>query len=178
MALNSTSKTELRLNMGQWFVGQSDSHHLVAPSLGSCVAVCLYEPRQRIGGMAHVVLPSRKIHLNQTAVLHDNVSRARYGDEAIELLISEIIQLAGHTDLSLTAKLIGGAQMFKGDLKKKNFILIGESNVEVLKKELNKWNVPIVRSDVGGNCGRTVIFDISNGQVLVRRIGEKELTPL
>ena len=34
---------------------------LISYALGSCVGVCLYDPRERIAGMAHIILPEGSI---------------------------------------------------------------------------------------------------------------------
>ncbi|MDJ0625588.1 MAG: chemotaxis protein CheD [Candidatus Caenarcaniphilales bacterium] len=181
------SKTEIRLNMGQWFVSSSDHHKLIAPSLGSCVALCLYDKSNKIGGMAHVVLPSRVLRDIKTSSLQsESYPCAKYADESILLLLNEIKRQAGHSALSLKAKLAGGSQMFVGTQKRKSsdelrpakekpgFPLIGRSNCEVLKKELKKFSIPIINSDLGGNWGRTVSFNSTTGEVKIRRIGSSE----
>ena len=56
--------------------------------LGSCVAVCLYDPVARIGGMNHILLPG-KADLKH----FDNV--ARYAINAMELLINRVMTLGG-----------------------------------------------------------------------------------
>ncbi len=168
--MTEQSKVELRLTMGKWFVGDSSEIELVAPCLGSCVAVCLYEPNEKIGGMAHTVFPSRKLVPNNLA--KDRFPSARYADEVVGLLVDELIKKTGHNNLHLVAKLVGGAQMFKGLYSKSGFPNIGSSNVKVLRRELVKWSIPIINCDVGGTTGRTVVFDSHSGAVFIRRIGD------
>lgn len=43
---------------------------LVTYALGSCVGVCLYEKKRRIGGMVHILLPSRAAAVNQDKALN------------------------------------------------------------------------------------------------------------
>lgn len=185
--MTGKAKTEIRLNMGQWFVTSSENHKLVAPSLGSCVALCLFDKTNKIGGMAHVVLPSRVLRDIKSSSLHnENYPSAKYADEVIILLLNEIIRQVGHSEISLEAKLVGGSQMFIGAQRRKSpneqssakerpgFPYIGRSNAEVLKKELSKFNIDIVSSDLGGNWGRTVTCNATTGEVLIRRIGSSE----
>lgn len=181
---NEETKTILRLNMGQWFVTKSGNHELVAPSLGSCVALCLYDKSKKIGGMAHVVLPSRILRdIRSTNFQGEPYPSAKYADEVIMLLLNEMIRQVGHSELSLEAKVAGGAQMFLGaaqkrkniyEVDKKGFPLIGRSNSEILKKELSKFNIPLIGSDLGGNWGRTVSFRVETGVVSIRRIGTSD----
>ena len=172
--IEKQNKIEIRLTMGKWFVSNSEEHELIAPCLGSCVAVCIYETKAKIIGMAHIVFPSRQM------VSHPNEEfpSARYADEVIELLVQEISKIASSKNLNLVAKLAGGAQMFKGVYNNKGFPLIGQGNVQTLKKELIKRNIPLKAADVGGTCGRTVSFDLSKGLMLVRRIGETEYSSI
>lgn len=185
---NSKLKTEQnRLNMGQWQVTDSPQCELIAPSLGSCVALCLYDSVRAVGGMAHVVLPSRTQRSIPVEKQNDPYPSAKYADEAVLLLINEMIKLVGHSDLHLTSKLAGGAQMFKGAYQsnpdhsddshsKKGFPLIGKNNADVLERELGKFNIPIKGRDLGGTWGRTVTFVISTGEVFIQRIGSSERT--
>ncbi|MDX1921117.1 MAG: chemotaxis protein CheD [Candidatus Caenarcaniphilales bacterium] len=169
--------------MGQWFVTKSSSHELVAPSLGSCIALCLYDKSKKIGGMAHVVLPSRILRDIRSSNFHgETYPSAKYADEVIMLILNEMIRQVGHSELSLEAKMAGGSQMFVGaqkrktlnEVDKKGFPLIGRSNAEVLKKELAKFNIPLLGSDLGGNWGRTVSFRVDTGVVSIRRIGSND----
>jgi chemotaxis receptor (MCP) glutamine deamidase CheD len=71
----------------------------VTTILGSCVAVCLWDSRQRLGGMNHFVLPRRR---------GDNAPSQRFGDVAIVTLVEQMLWL-GCRIASLRAKLFGGA---------------------------------------------------------------------
>ena len=68
--------------------------------------------------------------------------------------------------------------MYSKVYNNKGFPLIGQGNVQTLKKELIKRNIPLKAADVGGTCGRTVSFDLSKGLMLVRRIGETEYSSI
>ena len=175
--------------MGQWCVSDYPHAELIAPSLGSCVAVCLYDPVRRLAGMAHVVLPSRSQRSIPIEKQHDPYPCAKYADEAVLLLINEMSKRIGHSSLQLVSKLAGGAQMFKGayqtssdDLEaahsKKGFPLIGKNNADVLKRELSRLNIPLKACDLGGNWGRTVIFVVQTGEVFIQRIGCSDRTLL
>ena len=51
--------------------------------LGSCVAVTLWHPRLRIGGMCHYLLPGRNRPPNQPR-------DGKFGDEAIGMLVDAL----------------------------------------------------------------------------------------
>jgi chemotaxis protein CheD len=178
MNLESESKTELHLTMGKWYVTKDKSYELIAPSLGSCVAICLYDTENKIGAMAHVVLPSRQIRKYLPSYKDEKSPSARYADEVVDLLLKELRKVSLNNNLTLVAKIAGGAQMFKGIQQKhagnneQHFPMIGQSNSRTLQRELVKHKIPIIGSDVGGTSGRTVTFNICNGKVLIRHIGE------
>ncbi len=79
----------------------------------------------------------------------------------------------GADPLKLTAKLVGGAQMFSG-MDKKLTMNIGERNVEKAKEVLKSLGIRITAEDVGGNKGRTMIVDSTDGKVYIRTLGKQQ----
>ena len=71
--------------------------------------------------------------------------------------------------LWMTAKIAGGAKMFEvSDDKNSSIGNIGERNVIAVKKVLQDMKIRLVAEDTGLNYGRTVFFDSSNGELLVK----------
>lgn len=130
--------------------------------LGSCVSITLYDRREKIGGLVHAMLPS----INH-ARIKDNP--LKYTDSGIEYLAAEIVK-KGSSIKRLEAKLVGGAHMFEN-----RNMNIGERNIGWARNTLEKLEIPIISEDIGKNYGRTVTFDTSTGDLLVRTIlrGEK-----
>ena len=64
-------------------VGMADLNIAKAPGilttlgLGSCVAIALYDRKQKIGGLAHIMLPSSKN-------IKRNENKAKFADTAVE----------------------------------------------------------------------------------------------
>lgn len=48
---------DIFLQPGEWYFGEGNTR--VRTTLGSCVAIVLWHPVRRIGGMCHYMLPSR-----------------------------------------------------------------------------------------------------------------------
>lgn len=133
--------------------------------LGSCVGVALYDEVKKIGALAHVMLPSSRISSNYD---EDNFNtRFRYADYSIPYIIDKMNHM-GSLKSNLVAKIIGGASMFK---RKSNTLNIGNQNVEAVRKVLINNNIKIAAEEVGGEIGRTVIFDLSSGAVLIKIYG-------
>ncbi|MDA8229141.1 MAG: chemotaxis protein CheD [Desulfitobacterium hafniense] len=137
---------------------------LMTAGLGSCIGVCLHDPVQKVGGMAHVMLPTT----NGNSVGNP----AKYADQAVGLLIEEILKL-GASKSRLRAKMAGGSQMFTFP-GKPPVLRIGDRNAETVESELKRFGIPLLVSDVGGGVGRTIHFNVTTGDLRVRTINHGE----
>lgn len=127
--------------------------------LGSCVAVTLWHPQRRIGGMCHFLLPSRR----RTP---DQVPDGRYGDEALEWMVRAIGK-AGTRPNEYVAHLYGGADTLpEGAGVKLN---IGERNIEQGWTLIDQHGFQLENVDVGDFIPRTVTLDLATGEVDMRR---------
>ncbi|MGN0665200.1 MAG: chemotaxis protein CheD [Huintestinicola sp.] len=135
-----------------------DNDVLATYALGSCVGICLYDAEAKIAGLAHIMLPWSKEAANP------NDGLRRYADTGITELIQKLCG-AGAKQYRLTAKIAGGAQMFKTNSAVFN---IGERNVEAVKKVLDTYRIPIIAEETGLNYGRTVFFYSEDGIMEVR----------
>lgn len=142
---------------------------LKTTGLGSCVGVTLFDARQRIAGMAHVMLPSSEI------AKEGSLNIAKYADTALPEMIRRMKELGASTD-RMEAKLAGGAQMF-AFATGSDTMRIGPRNVDACKEMLKKFSIPIKAEDTGGNYGRTIEFDSETGILVIRSVnfGVKEL---
>ncbi|WP_456471860.1 chemotaxis protein CheD [Methanocaldococcus sp.] len=132
------------------------SPEILETLLGSCVAIMLYDKGKKIGGMAHSVLPEAK-----TKNVRDP---GKYVNTAIPALITKMA-VEGARPNKLIAKLAGGAHMFRSV----GGINVGERNIEMARKLLKEYRIPIVGEDVGGNSSRIVKFYLKDGKVEVKR---------
>jgi len=141
---------------------------LTTLGLGSCVGVVLYDPFIKLGGMAHIMLPSSK-------QIKNNSNKAKFADTAIDMLVEKMLD-AGAVKTRLISKIAGGAQMFS--FKGNNEIMkIGERNVRAVKEHLARHSIKLVAEDVEGKYGRTIEFFTETGVLKIRTIGHgyKEL---
>lgn len=142
---------------------------LVAYGLGSCLGIIIDDRQRRLGGMAHTLLPAAR-----PGAAADRP--AKFVDGAIRLLVSELLR-QGADQRRLTARLVGGASMFE-PLSTPATEGIGARNVQMARMTLLAMEIPLLAEDVGGSHGRTVEFDLTTGQVLVRSVhGEDKLFP-
>ena len=155
-------------------VGMADLNVAAFPNrirttgLGSCVGVVLYDSLNKIGGMAHVMLPD-------SSLSKGNINEAKYADTAIPRLIQQLEKLGAERRF-LTAKRVGGAQMFAFSTVNET-MKVGLRNVEACKGILNRERIPVVAEDTGGNWGRTIELDSKTGQLSIRTVnqGEKKI---
>jgi len=131
----------------------------LATILGSCVAVCLHDPRLRIGGLNHFLLPHPG---------HEGTPSPRYALTAIELLLQRMIE-HGARQHQLVAHLVGGAAVLAAFKAEENHL--GRRNVDAAREILSAHRIPVVFSDVGGIRGRKLVFDPRAGTSEVRALG-------
>ena len=151
--------------MGLITVGIADLNVAKAPdtlvtyALGSCVGVCLYDKDRKIAGMVHVMLP-----LSTEAASGGGDNKRRYADTGIKELV-ELMVRQGASKAGMTAKIAGGAQMFKVASAAFN---IGERNIAAVKKVLAAYGIRIVAEDTGLDYGRTQFFHAETGTMEIR----------
>ena len=128
--------------------------------LGSCVAVCLYDPVLRGGGMNHILLPGSSLDSDSS----------RYGVNAMELLINDLMKKGGDRQ-RFVAKAFGGANVLPG-LKT---ALIGDMNAAFVRGFLEVEGIPLVAERMGGTSGINVHFSTDTGEALVRAVDGSRL---
>jgi chemotaxis protein CheD len=128
--------------------------------LGSCVGIVLHDPRMRIAGLAHAILPTSEDGLGEPG---------KFADLAVDNLI-DVLTRGGARRNGLQAKLIGGANMFGIPTS----IPLGERNAEAARERLGKHRIPIIAEQLGGTKGRKMIVDPETGRVEVELIGESK----
>ena len=138
-------------------------HILATPSLGSCVAVILYDELMGIGSMAHIMLPDINL-----AKAKNN--RTKFANTAVEVMLKEMIRL-GASKRRIKAKIVGGANMFP-TVNLDNPMHIGLRNVAAVKNELKRQKIRLVAEDTGGNYSRSVEFFVETSVVRIRNLFE------
>ena len=141
---------------GEYFVYHEDI--LIMTTLGSCIAVCLWDRHARVGGMNHFMLPEG--HGNGAGT-----SSGRYGSFAMEILVNEMLKL-GATRSTMEAKVFGGGQVISG----MNSMNVGERNTAFVLDYLKAERMPIVSRDVLDIHPRKVCFLPASGKALVKRL--------
>jgi chemotaxis protein CheD len=147
---------------------EQDQDDLVASGIGSCVVITLYDPKHKIGALAHSMLPS-SVSRESSGLLRDTIHEirdTRYIDIAIDQMLKKMQGLGAKKE-DIEAKLIGGANMF-AVVGPNESTSIGEKNIASAKEKLRRLGVVIVGECVGGSQGRSVEFSLANGIVTVK----------
>lgn len=150
------------VNISEIRVAKSPTE-LICLGLGSCVAVVLYDPKNKIGGLAHVMLPDSREVINLT-------KPGKFADTAISCLLTKM-QRKGAVLSLIHAKIFGGADMFA--LNHPACESIGALNVKAVMKQLKHLGIPLFAKDTGGNTGRSIFFSTINGLVTMKKIKEE-----
>jgi chemotaxis protein CheD len=158
--------TEIRVKVADHAVSRAGDV-LATIGLGSCIAIMLYDRMTKVGGMAHILLPSEGLS-------RDRSNRAKFPATAIPLLLEEMRALGAKG--TPTARIVGGASMFASMLPSGG-INMGERNIESTRQALDRNGLPLLGEDVGGDYGRSVYFDLSTGKITIRSLkrGTREL---
>ncbi|MGH7501172.1 MAG: chemotaxis protein CheD [Longimicrobiales bacterium] len=129
--------------------------------LGSCVAIALWDGSNRVGGLAHAMLPAPTPGRRAASPL-------RYAATAVDALLSMMLE-AGAQRAAIRARIVGGASMFDS-LLNENGRRLGQRNVEAARSALARAGVPIDREEVGGSHGRSVYLHMDDGRLIVSSV--------
>ena len=147
------------IQVGEIHVGVKPTE--IVTVLGSCVAVCLYDPTEQISGMNHYLVPLWN---------GNGLQSPKYGNISIPRLI-ENMQNVGCNIRHLQAKLFGGANINNTQLEN---MMIGKKNIIIAKEILAEHGIPVVAEDTGGNRGRRIMMKSDTGKVQMRYAGESQ----
>lgn len=125
--------------------------------LGSCVAVTLWHPGDKVCAMTHIVLPAGEQDSNNP----------KYATGAIQQLM-QTMSRRGYQPKEFKAGIYGGGRMF-GNGDAPGVIDIGNSNVRKTAALLKDAGFKVHEEDVLGGVYRHVLLDRSTGSVRVKR---------
>lgn len=150
---------EVYLHPGEFFWGGEKDR--VKTLLGSCVAICIWHPERKIGGMSHCLLPTRG------QAPGDVQLDGRYIDETFEIFFHEMNRYATRKE-DYQVKVFGGGNMF--ELNEKGGVTVGDKNLAMMRLILEKNSMRVTAEHVGGKGHRNVIFEIWSGDCWVRHV--------
>lgn len=125
---------------------------LISSAIGSCVVIAAYDAKEKVGALAHILLPGRAPENKET-------QKNRYAANAIEELIRRMNML-GTKGNNIEVCLVGGANV----LKRKDDAT-GLNNLSFVNDILKKERIQVKAKSVGGTERRSIALDVENGSI-------------
>lgn len=158
---SSKPGTQRMVGIAEMIISSNPTDILVAPNLGSCLGLAVYDPEKQIGGVIHCLLPLSKADTEKA-----KNNPLMYVDSGVSHFLNEIIKLGARKNkLVITA---AGCSNIN-DLN--NVFEIGKKNHTIFRKLMWKNNLLIKGEDVGESFARTLSLRIDTGEVTVRSQG-------
>lgn len=151
-----TVEREAQVGMGQ--IAVVSGEQLARSVLGSCIGVALFDVRQAVGAMAHIVLPHSGGRTGPPG---------KFADTAIPWML-DALRKAGADPKRLGAKITGGANMFTTD----GPFQIGKQNADSVRRYLEVAGLRLIGEHLGGTQGRRVTFSPLSGLLEIETVGQ------
>jgi len=142
-------------------VSNNPADSMVTYALGSCIAVAVYDPAAKVGGLLHYMLPDSTLDAGKA-----RETPGMFADTGIPLLFKSCYGM-GADKKRMVVKVAGGASI----LDESNFFRIGQKNIMAMRKLFWRNNILIDAEDTGKNFNRTVRLDVGTGRVFIKRAG-------
>jgi PAS domain S-box-containing protein len=155
----------IEVSTGEVRVAQAPAS-LQCLALGSCVAVILYDEEHKVGGIAHVMLPSAIGDTKEEDLL-------KHANHCVRELVKQLREL-GASEGILVARLVGGARVIPDAPD------VGKENIGAVRSILKELNIRIVDEHLGGTMGRSALFDVATGELHIngKAVPVEETHPL
>jgi chemotaxis protein CheD len=157
--VTAAARRRLVIGIGEYTVSDGPNDLLVTHALGSCIAVCLWDPGVKAAGMLHFLLPEAKLNPARA-----QVQPGTFADTGIPILY-DAMQKLGVNRKRCTVRLIGGAEMAASEGNAG--FQIGKRNALAAQSILWKAGLFVSKSLVGGKDVRTVSFEVGTGAIRV-----------
>ncbi len=148
----SVEKREYFLKKGYIYL----PHHptLISTVLGSGVSVCLWDRRRKQGGMNYFLYPYTD-DPEMATPLYGNVST---------IALIRFFREDGSEIKDVEAQIFGGAHPHGVS---EEGARLAADNVDVARRVLRRYGIPVVAEDAGGRKGRKIVFDTFTSEVAV-----------
>ncbi|MEQ1909919.1 MAG: chemotaxis protein CheD [Vicinamibacterales bacterium] len=132
---------------------------LVTHALGSCVAVCIWDPEVRVAGLLHFLLPGSLGDSHRARVQPE-----AFANSGIPLLFKTAYR-HGLQKSRAVVYLVGGAEIAQVNMASSR---IGRRNVIAARRILWENGVLIEREETGGAAPRSVYLSAETGRLRIR----------
>lgn len=146
------------VGIGELAVSSDPESAVITHALGSCVAVCIWDPGVGVGGLLHLLLPDSRINPDRA-----RQQPAAFADTGIPLLF-HTAYAQGLDKKRCRVRLIGGANVAGLPA---NEAAVGKRNILAARSLLWKNGVLIEKEVVGGSEARTVTLNVGDGRIRI-----------
>ena len=142
------------IGIGEYYISSNKKEVLKTYALSSCVALTAYNPKDKVGGMIHMALPS---------VLPGSDFKPGYTvTEGVPRFLYDMVVNYGCDLKDLVIGIYGGASAEGED-----YFRIGERNLEAALNILSKFGLRIAYNETRGRLSRTLSLDIKTGKITI-----------
>lgn len=152
------ARKRIVVGIGEFAVSNDREAVILTHALGSCVAVCIWDPQAKVAGLIHVLLPDSKLSKERAAQ-----QPAAFVDTGLPMLF-QTAYAYGVVKQRCVVRLVGGGDVTglrAGDAA------VGKRNVLAARGLLWKNGLMLSGEAVGGNVARNVLLDVGDGRVEV-----------
>jgi chemotaxis protein CheD len=154
---------DIFLQPGDFYFGDHETR--IRTLLGSCIAITLWHPRLRIGGMCHYLLPMHRGRAEKREL------DGRYAEDAMMMFMHELHQ-SGTWAHDYEVKMFGGGNQFPAHHKTGPFT-VPHTNIDIGRSLLKHHGFKIKAEHLGDTGHRNVIFDVWSGHVWLQHVAKK-----
>jgi chemotaxis protein CheD len=154
------------VNFSELKISTNTAETLVAFSIGSGIAVSMYDAVTKVGGLLNFVLP------DSLKIGSERVNRLPYmfADTGVPAFLEALNDIDAKTE-TLKVVIAGGAQI----LDQTADFNIGLKNYRAITSILSRKNLIIYYEDIGGSSKRTLSLDIGSGCSIIQIAGQGEV---
>jgi chemotaxis protein CheD len=125
--------------------------------VGSCVAVCLWDPESGVGGLLHFLWPDSKLNPERAGA-----APACFADTGVQLLFDQAAKI-GAVKGRCKVRLVGAAEIQDREQADR----WAKRNLLAVRSVLWRSGVFLEGEEVGGTKARRATLSVSNGELLV-----------
>lgn len=146
------------IKIGEIVVAEAPA--ILKTTLGSCVAVILYDKINKIGSMIHIMFPDSK---------GGYVAKpGKFADTGVPLLLEKTLK-AGAQKNNLTTYIVGGNYLTESRIEVNGVSFnVGKSNIDAVKMALKKEDISFIEKDIQRDTGTVAIFNVGKGVLKVK----------
>ena len=150
--------TSLVVGMADGRISNDPESVLLTYALGSCIALAIYDPVARLGGLVHFMLPESAIDPDKA-----RQNPWMFADTGIPLLFRKAYEM-GAEKRRLVVRAAGGAQL----MDERGIFNIGKRNCLAMRKLLWRAGVMLQEEAVGGSVSRNLRLEVNSGKLWLK----------